>query len=84
MSKCPNTPPDLVKMEAAMQAWREEKRYRPSLGPNRDENGRSVMTKEYLDHMAAMLGDECGRTQAQIEIDKRGRPRLEDFLERST
>jgi hypothetical protein len=67
-----------------MQAWREEKRYRPSLGPNRDENGRSVMTKEYLDHMAAMLGDECGRTQAQIEIDKRGRPRLEDFLERST
>lgn len=75
-------PPDLEKMEAAMQEWKEEKRYRPSLGPNRDENGRSVMTKEYLDHMAAILGDECGRTQAQIEVDKRVAA-LEDFIEKS-
>jgi hypothetical protein len=32
--------------------------------------------------MAGMLGDECGRTQAQIEIDKLVAV-LEDFLERS-
>jgi hypothetical protein len=35
-----------------------------------------------LDHMAAMLGDECGRTQAQIEVDKRVAA-LEDFIEKS-
>jgi hypothetical protein len=32
--------------------------------------------------MASMLRDECGRTQAQIEVDKRVTA-LEDFIEKS-
>ena len=54
-----------------MDAWMETKKYIPSKGCNRDETGKPVMTKEYVDYMEKSLGGEMGTAEARKHYEEK-------------
>jgi hypothetical protein len=74
-------PLNLQKIDLAMKAWIEKKKYDVKKGPNRDETGLTVMTDDYLLHSKVSLGADIGERQAQIEVDRRV-ALFEDYLQK--
>lgn len=74
-------PLNLQKIDLAMKAWIEKKKYDVKKGPNRDETGLTVMTDDYLLHSKVSLGADIGEKRAQIEVDRRV-ALFEDYLQK--
>lgn len=62
---------NMDKIENDFNVWAASKLWKPEMGPNRDETGKPVLTKEYIQFMVSEHGPQVGDTEAIKKVEEK-------------